>query len=217
MEKEVDLVGRIESLNVYDSERLNLIMVWKEIVPTANFIIAGQNPPLSQAEQDTLSQNVEALFTDLGLKFRVKPDYKGHEFGNRFYQVAKSEEILNEFINIDFKDRKNSERIGLMFGIPQTAANAYAKGPQFLIRDEDIPAKIREQDYMAFSKFWFSREHWQEELETVKKWAQEIRQVDPKLYEKLVAYHKVFPFPLFKMGRIKTEEVPHAPHLKYIA
>jgi len=220
--KEVDpemdsaLVRRIEALNIYDSERLNLVMVWKGIVPTANFIIASQNPPLSDEDQEALSQKVEALFTDLALKYRVKPDYKGHEHGTRFYQIAKSEDILNEFISIDFRDRKNAEKIGLMFGIPQTAANAYTRGAQFLIRDEDIPVKIRSQDYMAFSKFWFSREHWQEELDAVKKWAEEISKIDPELYERLVAYHKALPFPLFKMGRIKTDEVPHAPHLKYI-
>ena len=215
-EKELALVRRIEALNVYDSERLNLLMVWRGIVPTANFIITTQNPPLSEEEQDTLYQKAEALFADLDLKFKEKTDYPGHEHGKRFYQVAQTEEILNEFIHIDFSDRKNSERIGLMFGIPLTAAHAYAQGPQFLIRDEDIPLKIRSQDYMAFSKFWFSREHWQDELATVKNWAEQIRNIDPKLYERLVDYHKVLPFPLFKMGRIKTEEVPHAPHLKYI-
>ena len=204
------LVGRIEALNVYDSERLNLLLVWKGLVPTANFIIAAQNLPGAE-EQNALFQKVEALFTDLGLNFKEKPDYRGHENGHRFYQVAKSAKILDEFIGIDFSDRKNSERIGLLFGVPPTAAHAYANGPQFLIRDEDIPKKIRSMDYMAFSKFWFSREHWQQELETVKRWAEEIRHVDPKLYERLTEYHKIYPFPLFKIGHVKNEEVPPWP------
>jgi hypothetical protein len=215
-ERESALVRRIEELNVFDSERINLILVWKGVVPTANFIIAAQNPPLSAEEQDTLCQKVETLFTDLGLTYIIKADYRGHENGNRFYQVAKSGEILKEFIHIDFSDRTNYERIGLMYGFPQTAAHAYAQGPHFLIRDEDIPAKIKSQDYMAFSKFWFSKDHWQEELETVKKWAEQIRHTDPKLYERMIEYHKAMPFPLFKMGRITTEEVPHTRDVKYV-
>ncbi len=215
-EKEQVLVNRIEALDVYDSERLNLILVWRGLAPTANFIISARTPPRSKEEQKLLSQQVEALFTDIDLKFREKTDYPGHENGIRFYQVAKSEEILNEFIGMDFSDKKNSERIGLLFGVPHTAAAAYAKGAKFLIRDEDIPQKIRSQDYMAFSKFWFSKEHWQEELEILKKWAVEIRLTDPKLYKRLVEYHKVFPFPLFKIGHITTEDVPHVPDLKYM-
>lgn len=215
-DKELALVKRIEALDVYDSERLNLVMAWQGLVPTANFIISATNPPRTEKEQNELCLKVEKLFTDLGLKFKEKTDYPGREGGRRFYQVAKSEEILNEFIGIDFSDRKNSERIGLMFGVPQTAAAAYAKGTKFLIRDEDMPAKIRAEEYMTFSKFWFSREHWQEELETVKKWAREIKRINPALYERLVAYHKVFPFPLFKIGHITTEDIPYVSDLKYI-
>lgn len=214
-EPEAALVRRIEALDVYDSERLNLILVWKRLVPTANFIISARNPPRSPNEQEALSRQVETLFTDLGLKFKEKTDYPGHENGVRFYQVAGSDEVLNEFVHFDFSDKKNAERIGLLFGVPPTAAHAYAKGPQYLIRDEDIPSKIRKQDYMAFSKFWFSKENWQEELGTLIKWADEIKAIDPGLYKRLVQYHKLFPFSLFKTGHIKTEDVPPTHGLEY--
>ena len=50
--------------------------------------------------------------------------------------------------------------------------------------------KIKNQDFMAFATFGFSKENWQGELEIPKRWAAAIKRLDPKLYEEAVKSYK---------------------------
>ena len=64
------------------------------------------------------------------------------------------------------------------------------KGPNAVIQRWKLPKEIAEQDYIAFLKFVLSKENWQEELETVKKWAEAIKTTDPDLYKREVENYK---------------------------
>jgi len=45
-----------------------------------------------------------------------------------------------------------------------------------------LPEEISSAEYMAFDTFVLSPDHWQEEIETVKKWAETVRKLSPVIY-----------------------------------
>jgi hypothetical protein len=85
-----------------------------------------------------------------------------------------------------------------MSGFPDSAIRAYRrwlygdrKGNDLIIDQRELPEEIQEQNFIAFAQYRLSRENWQEELKTAKRWAEEIERIDPALYERMAAdYHK---------------------------
>lgn len=113
---------------------------------------------------------------------RVKGEYTSLEI-----LIGNTEERLESLKNA--RENNNTEALGLAIGFPKTAVEAFVKIKRELLFD--LPEEIKNQDYMTFSGFTFSKENWQEESETVKKWAEEIKKISPNLYnETILEYHK---------------------------
>ena len=87
--------------------------------------------------------------------------------------------------------------MGRMSGYPPTAVDAFinwqiaieegngdqAKAMYLLTKYER--ENLIPQDLSRFALFQLSREDWKKELETVRKWAEEIKLVDPEFYERI--------------------------------
>ena len=78
----------------------------------------------------------------------------------------------------------DTESIGKVLGFPKTAVEAYSKKEDRLYFDE-LPAEIAQADYAKFASFTLSKNNWQEELETAKKWAEAMRKNSPNLYKEI--------------------------------
>ncbi|MDD5750886.1 MAG: hypothetical protein PHU56_04615 [Candidatus Pacebacteria bacterium] len=74
---------------------------------------------------------------------------------------------------------------GLALGYPYTAAAAFSKGHKFLMEHEDLPFDVKSSEIMDFLFFRLSKEHWHEELETVKRWSRAIKENFPDFYKKI--------------------------------
>lgn len=80
----------------------------------------------------------------------------------------------------------SKSELGLALGYPTTAVEAYLKGQEFLIKEQDLPFDIRSSEVMDFLFFRLSKEHWAEELETVKRWAKAIKDNFPDFYQQVI-------------------------------
>ncbi len=100
-----------------------------------------------------------------------------------------------------------NQKIGLLFGYPQTAVKAFKsivmtekelkrkimlKGLQRALLDKETWHKdlsdkekkdLLEEKVLKFTYFMPSKENWQEELEVVRKWQKIIKDKSPNLYQ----------------------------------
>jgi hypothetical protein len=172
----------------------------------------GEEIQISQEEAVRRLSNFESSIQKLGL-FAVPGErmllddgyaFQGYVVGaslneaaelNQLWEDARSENIPLEQKQI-FERRK-----GELLGFPKTAVDAFVNSialekktspetrlfaSELQIATEELPSDVRSEDYMAFLGFMLSREHWREELETVKKWAQAVEEADSALYQRMV-------------------------------
>ena len=48
-----------------------------------------------------------------------------------------------------------------------------------------MPKKILKQDSLAFGRFKYSKENWEQELKIGKRWAKIVKKASPKIYQKI--------------------------------
>lgn len=76
---------------------------------------------------------------------------------------------------------------GELYGFPRTAVEAYARDKQSVFSRRTLPLEVQNQDYVFLAQFALSRDHWKEELETPKKWAEALAKHVPYLWQEFVA------------------------------
>lgn len=88
--------------------------------------------------------------------------------------------------------KKSPKEIGLAFGYPQSAYEAFVK-EKLTIKDifskvisEEEKKRILKEKTFGFIFFRFSSNNWQEELNIVRRWQKLIKEKSPKLYEEVL-------------------------------
>lgn len=122
---------------------------------------------------------------------------------HREWYVAKSQADAERLHQV-FEVTKDVREQGRMSGYPESAVENYARTMELIItpgktqeeidnilRESNgglrVPPEILREDYMVFQDFELSANNWQNELETVKKWAEAVERFDPGLYKRRVA------------------------------
>ncbi len=92
------------------------------------------------------------------------------------------------------------KELGILFGFPHSAVEAFKtevesesrEGPrtETVLKREDLPEEILNEEIAAFLSFILSKEHWREEMETVRRWAEVVKQRAPQLYARLVKEYR---------------------------
>ncbi len=107
---------------------------------------------------------------------------------------SSSKEFLNRLsaVKKDPYDTTPATKLekGRLYGFPETAIQAYIKGPT--ISKHQLPPSIQQEDFMFLAQFGFSAENWEQEIETVKKWAEALKKEAPKLWEEYIAQQKAY-------------------------
>ncbi len=83
-------------------------------------------------------------------------------------------------------NENNDREFGLLVGYPITAVDAFL-GNQPRIEHEDLPKEIQSSEYFHFLEFVLSKDHWQEEIETVKRQAEIVQKVAPAFYQNIIS------------------------------
>ena len=192
---------KIEGLRnyTYDKNLTELILVLKGHKLATEFMLGDVYPEIKEEDWDRAETETDSILTMLGLKFSKKnasktyTDERGNTESKRLaeYVIAKDEiyikmfNVLPEVAEGEIGHReKVDDDLGKLYGFPNTAIEAFIEGEEALVSVDfkELPDDIKREDYMAFAGFRLSKKHWREELETVKKWAEDIKQADPSLY-----------------------------------
>lgn len=214
--KEKELTKEIEQLPLFNVDKMNLLLVWRGLKPATdiNFIFKEWKPGypeplLSPGRKKIHIEKLLQLLGKIGLsavaekeihsepEFIVENNINGEINGTESQRIFISKNIETaEELSKNWVSEENEvkEDLGQLFGFPQTAIEAYTKYQEsgfkdeneFVIKKNELPKDIRNKDYVAFARFKLSKENWQEELETVKKWATEIQKLSPSLYAEIV-------------------------------
>jgi len=127
--------------------------------------------------------------------------------------VAKSKDKLAKayaFRVLGEKDSADRDRLyGELFGFPETAIRNYTEAMALLRKPDqsadeiveilkdrfievgELPAEIKEQDFLKFLSFRLSRKNWEQELGIVQEWAAALRNFYPALYREVLESKKV--------------------------
>ncbi len=133
--------------------------------------------------QNTVSK-LEELLKKFSLPYSLTFHKKDDRDDEPRYEVAiflvgKDEASLQALLDSD-----SAEEAGHAFGMPDTAVSAYVDSK--IKNRETLPSEVLSSDYIHFLDFRLSEDHWQEELESVKRRAEEVKRLTPDLYEKII-------------------------------
>jgi len=202
------VIEGIEKLKTSDHTKATIMLIWKGLKPAAEFDFADYD---TEDESDRQEQTLaaEKLFADLKLfshKIQEQKDVLRYEangkdptpgkFYRDSYYLAKNSNDL-EYLVDHFGKEENSEiteKLGTILGYPSSAIDAWnTEDRSVTILDTELEQpELFARDEMAFAEFRFSKSNWQKEFEVVKKWADEVKRLDPLLYGRIVSQYHYF-------------------------
>lgn len=137
-------------------------------------------------------EDFEDLLKNMGLEFEKKAEVAksnvAHEEDNyefvrnverAIYYVARDRKEIGRLI--EATEKGDDRAMGEIYGFPGTCIDAYAKKGEF-IKVSELPEEVRGMAETAFANFRLSRDHWKDEMETLKKWSEYVRQMSPKIH-----------------------------------
>jgi hypothetical protein len=198
--EERKFVEAVKKLPLSYTKQIEIILLYRDLKIASEIMVT----------QKDSSNGIKEFFLSFGLVFKEgtysEPLYRylyrkegkiyWKKEGFRFYPVfyfSKKEEYAKELKNLieEKFEEKNCKRFGELFGFPKTAILAYEKdcvNDCFFgtngetMRRKDEPTQLKFCDFMRFAQFRFSRKYWKKEIETAKKWRNEIWRIAPELY-----------------------------------
>lgn len=205
-EKEKELIERLEELPIRIDRKVELLLAHKEekladeIEAETNDWRPGEKP--NQLDEEELKQ-IEELIKDMDLHYTkgakqiVDSEFSDLAENGQYAQrkkeqvlffVAKKKENLDKFAKAYNKD---AATLGELYGFPASARNNYIQKGDTM-RLEDMPSDIKDSEAVAFGRFDYSKECWQEELKTGQRWAEAVKKASPRLYQEYMEHwHKV--------------------------
>lgn len=219
-EREIKAVQEVEHFPASLGDKVDLVLVWRGLKQVTEFDIPfkrwdiekEKEPQISEQERDAIGERVTSLADVLDLEVvGGKPFYPRsiEEKGKtipvsgvedlRFF-IGRNREVTALLAELSSQKNVDAE-LGRLYGIPKTALEAFVEYDQqgglgsgkedlFFKDEETLPVEVREQEFMAFMEFQLSKDNWQDELETAKHWAEEIKKVSPKLYNEKVEKYR---------------------------
>lgn len=189
-------IEKVESLPIRDFDKVDLILL------LAGFKTAVDiNVPIN-------NDNWHNIIKDLGLYFIEDEGLRDES--KRKYYIARSQEDAEKLHDAFAKN--NDTEAGILSGYPATAVENYVKTTEDLkspnltesdvinlLKERyaeivDLPLEVKDiQELLPLAHFGLSRQNWKEEIVTIKKWADTVRNLDPELYDRIHGYYKKFP------------------------
>lgn len=177
---------------ITDQDRVFLLLVLEGLKSVCDIELV--NPDHSTYENETDYQEwnreyqkaiskLEELLKRFHLPYTLEHYRKEgqYPYDGVLFSVGKDEVSLQALHNI-----RSEEEFGHVFEIPDTAISGYVNGRS--LNDLDtLPDSVKDSDYFHFLDFRLSEDHWEEELEFVKRRAEQVKRLAPDLYTKIVS------------------------------
>lgn len=137
-------------------------------------------------QRDAMLASLETIglpYESLPIEERIPKSYDPDEFFKRHLYsriyVYREKEDLNRIMKV-----KTNTDIGLCYGYPKTAAEAFGNWKKELPIGFEFPNEYK--PYLNFKKFRMSKDHWKEEFSIVFDWVNTIKEINPKLYFEMI-------------------------------
>lgn len=202
--KEKKIAMSLESFRYLEpKDKVFLVLVWRGLKTASAVSFQAGAPEKTLLDLQERVEKAGLLFkkTDHIITEEMgKEEARGLRPGKVCF-VAKDEKDLDLISKLWFgdhdKDPEVYKEIGRMSGFPQTAINVYDKftrlpDPEKDKTRVDLTVSEREKRNLLLKTeprlipfsflFYMSKENWKSELETVRRWAEEIKLVTPALY-----------------------------------
>ncbi len=196
----------IQDLPLSVRDKVELLLCFLEEKPATTFInekyqlhpeVSEGFAKLLQKKEKIIKENLDAL----NLVYETATT-SSEDKSFQLFHISKSREILRKLI--ESWDKDDDEQIGLLYGYPKSAIDAWVKGAQEIggrpplgeggdnpygLKRGEIPnyflreKKEEIENIVKFANFNFSREHWQEELNELRRTVEIIKKKVPKLYQ----------------------------------
>lgn len=152
-----ELIKHILSIDIGAEQQAQIIMVLLELKPATELYLYSWN---------SSPEKTEAELNKTGLLY-VKKENKKQDNTTAEYAISKNEQIIKRLL-----DCESPTEYGRLMGYPETAVQAFEarntyKGPL----PEDIEGSI--------FKMAFSKEHFEEEFETIRGWNAALKKYAP--------------------------------------
>jgi len=202
-----NLENRLDQLPITDADRVDVLLAAEGLKRATELEIISEQevgdihaPVLSRGEMDRTAKRVSQILRTMGLA-TVNPHVEqtvqsAQEY--MLYAAGKREdaERLAQLFPIKTKHDEHSKELGNLYGFPQTAIEAYsiASEPElenrFLVNMLELFSEVENEEFAAFLNFRLSKEHWREELNTVRVWAETVKRRAPQLYTRRVKSYR---------------------------
>lgn len=101
------------------------------------------------------------------------------------YIFAKKKEDIEKYKRAE--QEESDELFGEVYGFPQTSIEAFGK-LDGIAEYNELPDEIRKHEAYGFLTFKLSRDNFESEFETAKKWADFVKRNSPKIYQEYLEY-----------------------------
>jgi hypothetical protein len=169
---------------------VNILFVTEGLKPTARaeMLFKDNTPSYTRDEFEENIKTLETIFADLGLVFeKIQGFEEETNMESVSFFIAQNETTKEEILKATAIDdqRERQEAMGRGFGIPQTAIDAFQKGKGYVATRGDLPEEIWNSKEMRLASFLPSKDHWREELETIREKVQRIEAILPGYFDEL--------------------------------
>ncbi len=144
-------------------------------------------------EEGEISDNeLEAKLIDAGFETRKVEFNEMRRGGRRVLGeicYSNSIESVDKLFKLGGLEESSSVagQLGELYGFPPTSVAGYLANQKSDFTSRRPPAEFENEDFMFLAQFCLSKDHWREELETPKKWAEALAQYVPDLWQDFVA------------------------------
>lgn len=210
MEVSPEFVKKVEAAKIESQDKVNLLLTKAGLKPASDItlniktLFYRNDGSLVEGRQHLSDQEIEeiiSLVRESGLAYQVGKrrlfDRAGQYFGKRDSELPKyyDIEILDILIGrshaelddlVKAWENNNDELIGLAYGYPQTAVEAYiGKRKRLSVEEEEaLPGETR--DTLRFLNAVPSEDNWQEEVKIGQRNADFIKKISPAIYEETI-------------------------------
>lgn len=197
-------VEALEELPLLRDDRMNLVLTYYGEKPCTTIEIDyfAKKPLAETGEAEEKRAQLEEALLASGLEFSVieteEIDENGFDYKEFKFLIGKDKNVIAELQKAI--EEGDTETEGRLYGFPDTAVEAFVRGHRedrfgevmldekkwWKELSEEEKEKLLEEGVLNFKNFKLSKEHYQEELETLRKWQGLIKEKAPGLYQELM-------------------------------
>lgn len=193
-EEERSFVTLVEELPIDEFFKAEILLVYIGKKPATEVTIPRVPSTLSLKEKLTYDNFLFDALKRGGLY--VGTPFKRSVKEESTYFISRDKDLLTRGNIYNVRKNISDKEIGWILGYPLSAVDAYCdvegneSGNARVIQVEDLPNDVAREDSMAFLDFALSKDNWKKELETVKEWANAVKQASPVIYRAIVEEYR---------------------------